>query len=197
MERTFCTDLTPQHKSRLLSIARQSIRTGLQQQQPLIIAATEMTGPLAEERATFVTLRRHSELRGCVGSIEPKGPLAQGVANTAYLAAFSDTRFAPLKPAEFEFIEIAISVLSVSEPVDCRTEADLLSGLRPGRDGLILDDRGQRVTFLPQVWERLADPRDFVRHLKRKAGWPDDYWSNTIRAYRYSTESFDDAAVTA
>ena len=73
-----------------------------------------------------------------------------------------------------------------------RTE--LLAQIEPGLDGLILEEDFARGTFLPSVWSSLPDPVDFMRHLKRKAGLPEDYWSNRLRVSRYRTESFGEDA---
>ena len=187
-----CIDLTSGQKTQLLAIARQSIASGIRTQEPLHVSAEELVGVLARELANFVTLKQADELRGCVGSLEANRPLARSVAITAFHAAFRDVRFAPLALTEFEQTQIEISVLSVPEPIACGTESDLLASLNPEEDGLLLDDCGQRATFLPQVWERLTDPESFVRQLKRKAGWSEDYWSSTIRAYRYHSISFEE-----
>lgn len=193
MAHTFSINLTPAQQSQLLGIARRSIRAGLRTREPLMPDSAEVTGPLATEFASFVTLKLAGDLRGCVGSLEPKGPLAHGVATMAYHAAFQDVRFPPLASDELEQVYIEISVLSVPEPIDCGSEDELLAKLVPAEDGLLLADRGRRVTFLPQVWDRLEEPGQFVRHLKQKAGWPADYWSATIKAHRYRTISFAEA----
>jgi AmmeMemoRadiSam system protein A len=112
------------------------------------------------------------------------------VAEHAYAAAFDDPRFPRLTPAERDGLSIHISVLGSPEPVPCRTEQELLSALRPGVDGLILRDGEHRATFLPTVWTQLDDPFVFVSQLKYKAALPLDYWSETIRFCRYTTESF-------
>ena len=190
MAHSFCIDLTSREKSQLLTIARQSIAAGMRTQEPLHVRAEDLVGILARELATFVTLKQAGQLRGCVGSLEASQPLARSVAITAFHAAVRDPRFAPLALAELEKTQIEVSVLSVPEPIVCGSEPDLLASLNPQEDGLLLEDGGRRTTFLPQVWERLKDPESFVRHLKRKAGWPDDYWSSTMQAYRYHSISF-------
>ena len=63
-----------------------------------------------------------------------------------------------------------------------------MSKLRPGVDGLVLEERGQRGTFLPSVWESLPSPRQFLAQLKVKAGLPADYWSDSIKVERYTVE---------
>jgi AmmeMemoRadiSam system protein A len=190
MAHSFCIDLTSREKSRLLTIARQSIAAGIRTQEPLHVRAEDLVGILARELATFVTLKQAGQLRGCVGSLEAHQPLARSVAITAFHAAARDPRFSPLALPELEQTQIEVSVLSVPEPIVCSNEPDLLACLNPQEDGLLLEDGGRRTTFLPQVWERLTDPESFVRHLKRKAGWPEDYWSSTMQAYRYHSISF-------
>ncbi|MGW8227546.1 MAG: AmmeMemoRadiSam system protein A, partial [Gammaproteobacteria bacterium] len=108
----------------------------------------------------------------------------------AYAAAFEDTRFPPLSAAEYDQLEYHISILNPAEAIEFESEADLLQQLQPGIDGLILEERGRRATFLPSVWESLPQAADFLRHLKMKAGLAPDYWSNTLHAQRYTVEDF-------
>jgi AmmeMemoRadiSam system protein A len=111
------------------------------------------------------------------------------VASNAYSAAFEDPRFAPLERGEFERLDIHLSLLSAPEPIQFGSEKDLLAQIRPSLDGLVLEEGARRGTFLPSVWEQLPDPVEFLRHLKRKAGLPADYWSATLRVSRYTSES--------
>ena len=174
----------------LLAVARDSIRHGLQTGQPLRLRPDDFDPGLAAPGAAFVTLERGGGLRGCIGSLEAHRPLVTDVAENAFAAAFRDPRFPPLSPAEFDDLDIHVSVLSPPEPLKFDSEADLLSRIRPGIDGLIIEDLGHRGTFLPSVWESLPEPALFWRHLKQKAGLPPDHWSPTLRVYRYTTESF-------
>jgi len=195
MAHSSCIDLTSAQKSELLAIARQSIALGIRTQEPLHVRAEELVGILARELASFVTLKQSGQLRGCIGSLEASRSLARNVSITAFHAAFRDPRFAPLAATELEQTQIEISVLSNPEPIICASEVDLLASLKPGEDGLLLEDRGQRATFLPQVWERLSDPENFIRQLKHKAGWQKDYWSSTMQAYRYRSISFEETRI--
>jgi AmmeMemoRadiSam system protein A len=140
---------------------------------------------LARHGATFVTLMRNGQLRGCIGTLEAFRELAIDVRENAVAAAFRDPRFLPLQRAEFETTSVEVSLLGPSEPVPVADEDDLLARLRPGVDGVILEHGGRRATFLPQVWESLADPREFVAALKRKAGLPADFWSSRLNVRRY------------
>ncbi len=179
---------TSSHKQQLLQLAGESIRKGLCGE-TLAVRTSDYAEPLRLLRATFVTLQVDEELRGCIGTLEARRTLVEDVASNAYGAAFRDTRFSALTWPEYERLDIHISVLSLPEPMQFSSEADLLAQLRPRVDGLVIEESFYRGTFLPSVWEQLPDPREFLRQLKRKAGLPADYWSNSLRVQRYTTES--------
>jgi AmmeMemoRadiSam system protein A len=122
--------------------------------------------------------------------LEARQPLVNDVAYNAFAAAFSDPRFQPVSNDEREHLEFHISVLTPATPMTFDSEEDLLKQIRPGIDGLVLEDGQYRGTFLPAVWESLPDAESFLQHLKQKAGLPQDYWSETIKISRYTTESF-------
>lgn len=174
---------------RLLDIARASIERGLRDGSPLAVDLATEPAQLREPRAAFVTLHLRGQLRGCIGSIEAYRPLAEDVAGNAYAAAFEDPRFPPVTEAEAGLLDLHISVLTPPQPMTVRDEADLLAQLRPGHDGLILQEGHRRATFLPAVWEDLPDARQFVGYLKRKAGLSLDHWSSSLRFWRYEAES--------
>lgn len=172
----------------MLDVALRSITHGLQHREPLQVNPADYPEALGQHRATFVTLTLGGELRGCIGVLEARDPLVVDVAHNAYSAAFSDPRFTPLTGAELSRLEIKISVLTPPVPINFETEPDLLRQLRPGVDGLILEDGLHRGTFLPAVWQSLPNPRDFLCHLKIKAGLAPGYWSNSLRIARYRAE---------
>lgn len=145
-----------------------------------------------EPGASFVTLTVEGELRGCVGSLQPRASLAGGVADHARAAAFHDTRFEPLGREELPRLTVEVSVLSPLEPVPAEDEADLARRLRPGVHGLLLECDGRQATFLPQVWAELDSPPAFVAALKRKAGWPPGFWPPRMRAWTYTVEAWHD-----
>jgi hypothetical protein len=140
--------------------------------------------------ATFVTLKLRGELRGCVGALQAVRPLADDVRMHALCAAFRDSRFEPLQVDEFDELEIEVSLLEPALPLPARSEGDAHAALRPGVDGVILEWRGQRATFLPQVWEQLPEPREFLAALKRKAGLPTDFWAPDLQLSRYRVRKF-------
>lgn len=180
--------LPPESESRLIILARDSIRYGLTHRIPLPVDLTEIPPELAEPRASFVTLTLAGRLRGCIGSLEAVRPLAEDVAHNAFAAAFRDRRFQPVEDWELDRLDIHLSLLTPAEPMVFSSEADLLGQLVPFEDGLILAEGHRRATFLPSVWESLPDAVDFLAHLKQKAGLAPDYWSNSLGAWRYRTE---------
>lgn len=177
-------------EKKLLELAAASIHYGLQHGRPLKPVLDEYDPALREPGACFVTLTREGELRGCIGSLSARRPLVEDVAENAYAAAFSDPRFYPLQAIELHELEIYISHLSEAEPIHFNSERELIEQLRPGIDGLILEEGYRRGTFLPSVWEQLPEPVDFLHHLKLKAGLPVNYWSETIHFSRYTSHSF-------
>jgi AmmeMemoRadiSam system protein A len=177
-------------RTALRRVARDSIRHGLLHGRVLTVNPADYAATLQQPAASFVTLEILGELRGCIGTLEAHRALVIDVAANAFAAAFRDSRFPPLTPHEESRLDIHISVLSKPEPVHVRSEAELLGVLRPGIDGVVLSEGARRGTFLPSVWEQLPDPRDFLAHLKRKAGLPANYWSDTLRIERYTCEVF-------
>ena len=143
--------------------------------------------------ATFVTLKQDGELRGCIGSLEAHRLLAIDVRRNALAAAFSDPRFPPLAAQELEVRTVEVSLLSPASRVEVADEVDLLARLEPGVDGIVLELGRRRATFLPQVWETLPDPRDFIGALKRKAGMPASFWSPEMRVSRYTVSKWQQA----
>ena len=146
---------------------------------------------LRQPGATFVTLLKNGELRGCIGSLEAAKPLGEDVAENALGAAFRDPRFTELSAAEWPQCEVEISLLSTPKPIRFTDEADLLRQIRAGEDGLILEANGRRATFLPQVWQGVPDKRAFLGQLLRKAGLPADTRLETCRIFRYRVMKFD------
>ena len=184
------TELDREQRDTLLAIARQSIDHGLSHGHPLPVNSGDYPAALQALRATFVTLHKNGQLRGCIGTLEAHRPLVEDVADNAFSAAFRDPRFAPVSTAERDLLDLDISVLSPAMAMQFDSEQDLLRQLRPGIDGLLLEDGPYRGTFLPSVWEQLPEPVDFLRQLKRKAGLSADHWSPRLKVSRYVTESF-------
>ncbi len=190
MPPSLCIELSASEQNRLLDIARRSISSGLTAGRALQLDLAQLEDNLQIKAAVFVTLTRSGELRGCVGSLQAVEPLARAVATSAFNAAFRDRRFAAVGADELDAIRIEISVLSEMEPIEAPTRQALLDSLQRGVDGLLLEDRGHRSTFLPKVWEKITSPTEFLEQLLHKAGLGAGHWSGSLRFHRYHTSTF-------
>jgi len=168
----------------LLELARDAIENRLSSSQPMALP-DPLPELLRQPGAVFVTLKQDGQLRGCIGSPVAWRSLVEDVLDNAQKAAFEDPRFPPLTAEEWPDLELSVSVLTPPTPMDFRDELDLLAQLRPGIDGLIIEDGGRRALFLPSVWEMLPTPTDFLGHLKRKAGMAENHWSPSFKASRF------------
>ncbi len=181
--------LTVSFGETLLKLAAASVLHGLKNGTPLPVKAEDYTKELQENGASFVTLKLNGELRGCIGTVEAWRSLVEDIAENAYNAAFRDPRFSPLTENELDGLELSISILTKPEPMTFTDEANLLEQIKPEIDGLVIEDKGKRGLFLPIVWEQLPEKRDFLAHLKLKAGFPSDYWSSTLKIYRFRADA--------
>lgn len=144
-----------------------------------------------EKRATFVTLHKFGELRGCMGTLSPYEPLGDSIRRNAVTAAFNDPRFPPLASDEFSTIDIEISILTEATPLEHESGDELIAALRPGIDGVILQSGPAGATFLPQVWDQLPHPEDFLGRLCLKAGLSYDIWkTGKLQVQTYQVQHF-------
>jgi AmmeMemoRadiSam system protein A len=177
-------------KSVLLVTALDSIRHGLEHGKPARLDVVDYSTRLSARRASFVTLNHGVVLRGCIGTLEARTSLIESVAENAWAAAFRDPRFAPLSEAEVIHLSLQVSILSPLQPVTVTSEQELLTRMVPGEAGWVMQEEGNRGTFLPTVWSSLGESAEFLQHLKIKAGLSPDYWSDTLEIWRYTTETF-------
>lgn len=184
------TSLSDQIGFVLLSLARSAIAQKFGVNNMVVSNLSQ----LSEPGATFVTLTQNKALRGCIGSLEAHRPLAQDVQENAVAAAFRDPRFPPLTKDELAITQVEVSLLSPMQAMHFSSEQDALAQMRPGIDGMVLQYRQQRGTFLPQVWEQLPQPQQFMAHLKRKAGLAEDFWSDEIRLARYTVTKWKETS---
>lgn len=143
---------------------------------------------LDEMGACFVTLEKHGRLRGCIGSMYAYQSLIKDIVNHTNDAAFKDNRFKPLSQDEIDDLSVAVSLLSMPQPIEFSNEEDLLNKIVPYKDGLIISEGNYKAVYLPSVWEQLPDKKDFLNSLKVKAGLPSNYFSDTFKAFRFETE---------
>jgi AmmeMemoRadiSam system protein A len=193
--------LSPEHhwsrlarddREHLVAIAREAVRIGLDRDEQWLPDRDHLPARLLDAAATFVTLRRGDELLGCIGTIEPRRPLADDVAVNATGAAFADPRLPSVTWDDLGEMTVKISVLGPLEPVPSRSLDELRAAVQVGVDGLLIADRDRRATFLPSVWEQVPDVDTFLTMLWQKAGLRDDSWPRHLSVHRYDTLEFGD-----
>jgi uncharacterized protein len=183
--------LSNEERAILLRLARQALESGVRRQPLELLELDSLPGQLREPGATFVTLTERELLRGCVGALEAYQPLAEDVREHAIAAALEDYRFPPVRPEEAPWIKIEISRLTSPIPLEYDKPEDLPRLLRPAIDGVVLRDGTRRATFLPQVWEKLPDPREFLGHLCNKMGLDGNTWCyHKLQVFTYQVEEF-------
>ena len=176
----------------LVDLAARTVAEVVEQGTQPAIDVTEMPEGLTQRRACFVTLTKGGELRGCIGSIFPGEPLCQAVIERARSAATEDPRFPPVKPEELDELKIEVSVLTIPKRLEFESAEDLLAKLRPDIDGVVLRIGPRQSTYLPQVWEQLPDPEDFMSRLSQKAGLAADAWrSPEAMVLTYQVQAFE------
>ena len=183
--------LTNDEKRILLNLARQAIEYRVGGKKFPQLDRGSLTPVLCEHGASFVTLTIDQRLRGCIGALDAYQPLVEDVREHAVAAALQDPRFPPVQQHELGRIRIEVSRLTVPHPLEYSSGEDLLKKLHPHVDGVILKDGRRRATFLPQVWDKLPDPPDFLNGLCEKMGARQDLWRNTkLQVYTYQVEEF-------
>lgn len=188
------TQYTKEERKALLNLARKSLTEVVTHGRLPDAKASDFTPRCSEEKGCFVTLTKNGVLRGCIGNIMPNGPLWKSIMENARNAAIRDYRFPPVQADELRQIEIEISVLTVPQPLKFDSPDDLVKKLRPHKDGVVLELGLRTATYLPQVWEQISDPVQFLSSLSMKAGaGPDDWRRPGTRVLIYQVEAFKES----
>jgi AmmeMemoRadiSam system protein A len=179
--------LGPDDVQAMLWYAVAAVRSGLEQR-PVHGIRVPRAAALNAIRATFVTLERGPTLLGCIGTLEAVRPLYEDVMTNAYKAAFADPRLPAVTVDDYAVMDVKVSVLTPLAPLPASGRDELIAGLEPGVDGLLLVADGFRATFLPAVWHRVPSAADFVDQLLRKGGARD--WLPGMEAFRYRAAEY-------
>jgi uncharacterized protein len=172
------SSFTSEEKKYLIFLAQKSIEAGLNGDDLDVSENSPASEKLKQKQSCFVTLTENGNLRGCIGNILPVQELWKDVAENAQSAAFGDPRFSPLTEEELKNINLEISVLSFPEKFKYHSAGELISYLRKNKPGVVIKKGGRTATFLPQVWEEIGEPEEFLSHLCLKAGLSADEWTN-------------------
>jgi uncharacterized protein len=183
--------LTDGEKQTLLRLAREAMENGVRGKKLLPLDKNSLTPILLENGASFVTLMIDDNLRGCIGALEVHQPLVEDVREHAIAAALDDPRFPPVEENELNRIRLEVSRLTAPHPLEYSSSEDLLAKLNPHIDGVILKDGLRRATFLPQVWEQIPNPTDFLQRLCAKMGAKPNLWRDKkLQVFIYQAEEF-------
>ena len=186
--------LTLEEQKILLRLARDAMERGVKHEKLLPLDHASLTPRLREDGTSFITLTVRGQLRGCIGALEPYQSLAEDVREHSVSAALEDPRFPAVSERELQAIQIEVSRLTRPIPLEYKDADDLLSRLHPHVDGVILRDGPQRATFLPQVWEKIPDPVEFLNNLCYKMGASPDLWRKKhLDVLTYQVEEFHES----
>lgn len=183
-----------EQRADMLNLAREAIKTYIEQGDTLKLSKDEVPDFLKETRATFVTITIDHQLRGCIGSLEPKQELYKDIIENAVNASFNDPRFPELTDEEFRNITIEISVLTPPKKLEYENTQDLLKNIERNKHGIILSKDGFTATFLPQVWEQLPTKEEFLTHLCLKANLAPNAYTQHPEIQLYEVESFEESS---
>ena len=184
-------NLNENDRAVLLRLARETIQLTAARQALPHLDLADYSKDLRQDGVSFVTLTIDEQLRGCIGALEAYQPLVLDVQEHAAAAASEDYRFSRVRPEEVPLLEIEISRLTPTQTLQYENWQDLIAKLRPGLDGVLIRDGRRRATFLPQVWEKLPDPQNFLSHLCVKMGAPENYWqTQKLDVSIYQVEDF-------
>jgi hypothetical protein len=178
-------------KRYLLRIAREALRAAVEGAPLADLDPSEWTPRLAQPGSSFVSITLQGDLRGCLGTIWPRNPLAEDVRAHAAAVSSRDLRFPPVTRDEVAAIRIELSVLTPPQLMLYSSSEELLLRLSPGRDGVVLRMGAHQATFLPKVWERVPEQSRFLSMLSQKAGLPEDVWCRApLEIWTYRAEDF-------
>jgi AmmeMemoRadiSam system protein A len=184
--------LTSDEQKILLRLAREAMERGVRGEGLSPLDEASLPASLREKGSSFITLTLRGKLRGCIGSLEPHQSLAQDVREHAVAAALKDPRFPPVSEEELSGIQIEISRLTRPVPLEYKDAEDLLVKLCPHVDGVVVREGSyRRATFLPQVWEKISDPAEFLSNLCYKMGGDPNLWRvKPLEVLTYRVEEF-------
>lgn len=175
----------------LMKIARETLEKSVRDEPLPKINLTTLPSALQKNGASFVTLTNNGRLRGCIGTLEANQPIAIDVQEHTVAAAFQDFRFPNIQPQELPLIQIEVSVLTPKTPLIYKNPDELINVLKPNIDGVVLQEGHRKATFLPQVWDTLQNPEEFLSHLCTKMGASKDLWrEKPLTVFTYQVQIF-------
>ncbi len=138
--------------------------------------------PEMKERAgVFVSIHEHGQLRGCIGTFEPREKnVAEEIIANAVSSSTGDPRFPPVTASELDDLEYSVDILTEPEPV-----ADM-SQLDPKEYGIIVESGWRKGLLLPDL-EGVDSVEEQINICRLKAGISVD---EPIKLYRFQVRRF-------
>ncbi|MEG3641038.1 AmmeMemoRadiSam system protein B [Magnetococcus sp. PR-3] len=193
MEETPVAEKAPD-LSALPGLVRTHLQGVLEGKAGMDVQALAKRDPMFEQPgATFITLTKNGQLRGCIGSLQAHRTLADDLLANGVSAALKDPRFPAVTREELDDLRVEVSLLTEPVKLVYSDTQDLLHKLKPGVHGVILSMGMRRGTFLPQVWEQLPTTEQFLNHLCKKAGLDGQCWKNNPEISVYTVEKVKEA----
>lgn len=144
-----------------------------------------------QKSGVFVTLKIANKLRGCIGYIESDNTILNNIIECSVSSAFFDPRFEPVNSTELENLNISVSILTKPEEYVYKDNEELIKYLSENKPGVVLEYGIYKATYLPEVWEDLKDPEEFLSSLCMKAGLDKNFWKNNkISIFIYYSEIY-------
>ena len=141
-----------------------------------VLEPKELSSEMKSRAGVFVSIKKHGELRGCIGTFEPTRPdIAHEVITNAIHSATGDPRFNPVTASELEDLEYSVDILTAPEPVESPDELD------PIRYGLIVESGIRRGLLLPDL-HGVSTVDEQIRICRMKAGISID---EPVKLYRF------------
>ena len=140
-----------------------------------------LTPEMKERAGVFVSIHKHGELKGCIGTFEPvEKNVAEETITNAISSATRDPRFVPVTPEELGALDYKVDVLTAPEPIDSQDQLD------PKKYGVIVEVGWQRGLLLPDL-EGVDSVNQQIEICRQKAGIAPD---EPVKLYRFEVRRY-------
>lgn len=164
----------------LVKLAKETIETYVGTGE-IAAPPADLTAEMSGKAGVFVSLKKHGELRGCIGTFLPTTEnVAAEIIQNAVSAATHDPRFPPVAASELDELEYSVDVLSDPERIRGKEDLD------PKRYGVIVKSGELRGLLLPDL-EGVDTPEEQIRIAAMKAGI---YSAEGIELYRFEVKRY-------
>jgi len=163
----------------LVNLARETVETYIKDGK--INKPQKLTPEMKEKAGVFVSIHKHDQLRGCIGTFEPtQNNVAEEIIRNAISSATHDPRFSPISASELDDLDYSVDVLTRPEPVDSKDRLD------PKRYGVIVESGYRRGLLLPDL-EGVDSAEYQIDICRQKAGIAP---GEPVKLYRFEVKRY-------